>query len=250
MSMNFRRALLRIAQEMSSRDLENLKFACRDVIPESRLDFIHSSKDIFLILEEKGLLSTDKLDYLTRQLVDINRPQLLSHFESFGFHIPDQHSSSGPSQSSTAIEDHSLNSIESHFTRCLLALSQKLTAEEVDRLAFAWCGTHLSISPDKIFSAHQLFTLMSRKLALKPDNLQVLYLELSEMGRQDLCKIIEDYYQVIGLGYHGGYILHNGQNFTPSPSPSSYGREGKESMCACRFWDEKQTRELPDTCQS
>ena len=227
MSMNFKRALLRISQEMSSRDLENLKFACRDVIPEARLDFIHSPKDVFQILEEKGLLATDKLEYLTRQLIDINRRQLLSHFESFGFHIPEQPSSG----LTTAVEDQSLNSIDSHFTRCLLALSQKLTAEEVDRLAFAWCGTHLSLSPDRIFSAHQLFTLMSRKLILKPDNLQVLYLELSEMGRQDLCKIIEDYYQVIGAGFHGGYPPLNGHSFVPSPSPSStYGREGKDIL--------------------
>lgn len=201
--MNFRRALLRIGQEIGQRDLDSLKFACRDAIPESRMDFIHSAKDVFLVLEEKGLLSQDKLDYLTRQLIDIGRPQLLSHLEAFGFHVHD--SSASPDSSSSA---------ESHFTRCLLAISQKLNSEEIDRLAFAWCSTHLSTSPDKIFSAYQLFTLMSHKLIFKPDNLQVLYIELNEMGRQDLCKIIEEYF------LHTQRHQNGGRSFTPSHSPT------------------------------
>ena len=240
--MNYKRALLRMGQEIGQRDLENLKFGCRDAIPESRREHIHAARDLFSALEEKGLLSPEKLDYLARQMVDIGRPGLLSHLEAFGFTIPDLHRALSPTEADS--------SSETPFTRCLLQISQKLLAEEVDRLAFAWCGNFLMISPDKIYSANQLFNLMNQRMIIKPDNMQVLYIELNEMGRQDLCKMIEDYYHTVGMSHQP----YNGI-YSPSPVPSLYregkrkteresvtdkgewwlGNEGKDQSCYC-FW--------------
>lgn len=231
--MNYRRALNRIGQEIGQRDLSDLKFACRDVIDESRREHIHAARDLFIALEERNLLSHDKLDYLARRLSDIGRAQLLSHFEAFGFQVPDL---SRPPVSGSPTSDTETDAAESSFTKCLLTISQKLNSDEVDRLAFAWCNHYLNRTVDQIFSANQLFTLMNQRLVLTPNNLQVLYIELSEMGRQDLCKIIEEYYQTMGINQqpYNSTIPH-----TPSPTPSNFSnrgnREGKRSYGSCIY---------------
>ena len=231
--MNFRRALNRIGQEIGQRDLSDLKFACRDAIDESRREHIHAARDLFIALEERNLLSQDKLDYLARRLSDIGRAQLLSHFEAFGFHVPDL---SCPPASGSPTNDTETDAAESPFTKCLLTISQKLNSDEVDRLAFSWCNHYLNRTVDQIFSANQLFTLMNQRLVITPDNLQVLYIELSEMGRQDLCKIIEEYYHTMGINQHpyNSTIQH-----APSPTPSNFSsrgsREGKRLYSSCIY---------------
>ena len=187
--MEFRRALLRVANEIGQQDLDKLKFACGDQIPDAKRERIHTAIDLFIAFEERGLLSSDNLEYLARQLRHIGRPALLCHFQQLGIPIP-------TADTSNPANPHGENNtpVEERLNKFLLYVSDKLTCSEVDRLAFAWCKGYLNKSPDHIHSAFQLFTLMTQRMAISGDNLDVLYIELSEMGRQDLCRAIEDYY--------------------------------------------------------
>lgn len=194
--MEFRRALLRVAGELGTNDLEKLKFACSDQIPDAKRERIHSSIDLLIALEEKGLLASDNIDYLAKQLNGIGRPTLLSHFHQFGFTV-------SPESSRTQRKNEETRP-EARLNKLLLRLSDNLTCPEIDHLAFAWCKSFLNRTPDQIHSAFQLFTLMTQRLAITPDNLDVLFIELSEMGRQDLCRSIEDYYNRNGIK-HGLY---------------------------------------------
>lgn len=213
--MEFRRALLRVAGELGTNDLEKLKFACSDQIPDAKRERIHSPIDLLIALEEKGLLASDKIDYLARQLNGIGRPALLSHFQQFGFTVnPESLRAQRKSEDTQP---------EARLNKFLLHISDKLTCSEIDRLAFAWCKCYLNKTPDQIHSAFQLFTLMTQRLAITPENLDVLYIELSEMGRQDLCRSIEDYYHKNGIK-HGLYPYYQGPTSgvsTPSSSTAS-----------------------------
>ena len=193
--MEFRRALLRVANEIGQKDLDKLKFACSDQIPDAKRERIHNVTQLFIALEEKGLLSSDNIDYLARQLRDIGRPTLLGYFHQIGIFVPD-----ASSYNKTPHEDSHLETpIEERLNKFLLFVSDKLTCTEIDRLAFAWCRGYINKTPDQIHSAYQLFTLMTQRMAISADNLDVLYIELCEMGRQDLCRSIEDYYAKNGI---------------------------------------------------
>ncbi len=210
--MEFRRALLRVADEIGQQDLDKLKFACGDQIPDAKRERIHSAIDLFIAFEERGLLSSDNLEYLARQLRHIARPALLCHFQQLGIPIP----TADTSNPANPRGENSLyyTPVEERLNKFLLYVSEKLTCSEVDRLAFAWCKGYLHKSPDQIHSAFQLFTFMTQRMAISADNLDVLYIELSEMGRQDLCRAIEEYYSKNGIRLP----LYP---YYPSPSSSS-----------------------------
>ncbi len=229
--MEFRRALLRVAGEIGQKDLDKLKFACSDQIPDAKRERIHNATQLFVALEEKGLLSSDNLDYLARQLRDIGRPTLLGYFHQMGFLVSDA------SHNKTSNEDNYLEtaSIEERLNKFLLFVSDKLTCSEIDRLAFAWCRGFINKTPDQIHSAYQLFTLMTQRMAISADNLDVLYIELCEMGRQDLCRSIEEYYAKNGIKnplypYHHSPPAPSSLPGTPSgiSSPNLYNN-GKKS---------------------
>lgn len=183
--LNFRRCLARISSELSRQDVDELKFFCRDVIPVSRLEKIHMGTDLFAALEERDYLRIDKLDFLVDCLTNIKRDKLLDHLYSAGFHIP------GPSVQ----EGHTTQFL---FTQCLLHVSQQLQMYEVEKLAFVLAGSLLETNKANIYSANQLFTLMQQQQLIAPDNLDQLYVELSEIGRKDLCKVIEEFYLSTG----------------------------------------------------
>ena len=218
--MDFRRAMLRVANEIGPRDLTKLKFACSDHIHDARQERIHTAIELFQALEERGLLASDNLTYLAKQLRDIGRPDALSHFAAFGYSVHEQQSNpKSPSVDSPK---------EERLTTFLLLLSEKLTSEEIDRLSFAWCKTYLQRTPDQIYSAYQLFTLMTQRMAITTDNLDILYMELSEMGRKDLCMMIENYYARKGINHQ--FYGHTPLPYPHIPSPASSTPSNGKSM--------------------
>ena len=183
--LNFRRCLSRISNDLSRQDLEELKFSCRDIVPVSRMEKIHTGIDLFAALEERDYLRIDKLDFLVGCLTSINRQKLLDYLYSGGFHVP----------TPTVREELTKQEL---FTRCLQHVSQQLQAYEVEKLAYVLAGSLLETNKANIYSAYNLFTLMQQQQLITPENLDQLYTELSGIGRKDLCKVIEEYYLSIG----------------------------------------------------
>ena len=183
--LNFRRCLSRISNDLSRQDLEELKFSCRDVVPVSRMEKVHTGIELFAALEERDYLRMDKLEFLVGCLTNINRQKLLGYLYSGGFHVP------GPPVKEGLTK-------EELFTQCLQRISQHLQAHEVEKLAYVLAGSLLETNKANIYSAYNLFTLMQQQQLITPDNLDQLYTELSEIGRKDLCKAIEEYYLSTG----------------------------------------------------
>ena len=201
---DFRTVLFRIGREIGKQDLQWLKFSCRDVLLESKLETINSARDIFIALEEKGLLSKNNIDFLAFRLMDIQRRDLLSHFAAFRFRVPNPLDEPSPTLPIASSPDGTCT-CRTPFTKILLDVAMRLREEEVKDLTYTWCQGYLHMSPDNVLNTAQLFTKMSQQLLLDPDNLDLLERDLAELGRHDLTMLIKKYYDDVGLSHSSGF---------------------------------------------
>ncbi|XP_074515924.1 FAS-associated death domain protein-like [Sebastes fasciatus] len=99
MNWNFQKAaicvLLEISNQLSPKELEDLKFLCRD-LGKKILEDITSGTGLFQVLTERSHLGADNIDYLSGLLSEINRLDLsnkLNDYSQSGFtdnNQPDQ----------------------------------------------------------------------------------------------------------------------------------------------------------------
>ena len=73
---NYRGLLLEISNNLTSTDLDGLKFLCREVIPAGRAERITRSFEFFSELEHLNMLSEENRDFLASKLIAINRNDL------------------------------------------------------------------------------------------------------------------------------------------------------------------------------
>lgn len=81
----FNSVLLEISNQLSSKQLEDLKFLCNDVIGKKDLEKTTSGRDLFRLLTERQKLGAENTDFLCGILIHIHRPDLsdkLMRFES------------------------------------------------------------------------------------------------------------------------------------------------------------------------
>lgn len=73
---SYRSLLLDLSNNLTSTDLEGLKFLCRDVIPAGRAERITRPFEFFATLEQLNMLSEENRDFLASKLIAINRNDL------------------------------------------------------------------------------------------------------------------------------------------------------------------------------
>ena len=64
----FRQMLFRVGKEITTDELQDLKFLCRESIPEAESEGIDRCTSLFTLLEKKDLLSSSNLDLLLELL--------------------------------------------------------------------------------------------------------------------------------------------------------------------------------------
>ena len=72
---SFRALLLNISQELTTRNFNDMKFAC-DKIPDGILEKLTRPIDLFTELEHRDLLSENNKDFLAESLLGIGRTEL------------------------------------------------------------------------------------------------------------------------------------------------------------------------------
>lgn len=72
----YRLLLLELSNSLTSSDLEQLKFLCRDVIPAGRAEKITRPFEFFDALEQLNMLSEENRDFLASKLIAVNRNDL------------------------------------------------------------------------------------------------------------------------------------------------------------------------------
>ncbi|KAJ1182217.1 hypothetical protein NDU88_007411 [Pleurodeles waltl] len=68
---------------VTEKELDELKFLCREKIGKRKLESVKSGVDLFTILLEMKEISLDQLDWLRRLLSDIQREDLVEQLDSF-----------------------------------------------------------------------------------------------------------------------------------------------------------------------
>ncbi|XP_033996830.1 FAS-associated death domain protein [Trematomus bernacchii] len=82
-SLQFNSLLLDISNQLTEKQLEDLKFLCGDMLGKRELEKISSGVRLFLLLTERRKLGADNTDCLSRFLTQIQRQDLAERLESF-----------------------------------------------------------------------------------------------------------------------------------------------------------------------
>ena len=72
----FRSILLDISQEITTRNLADMKYACDNDIPDGVLEKLKTPVDLFTELQHRDLLSEENKEFLARLLLKIGRQEL------------------------------------------------------------------------------------------------------------------------------------------------------------------------------
>ena len=185
MSLKFRKALLGISNQLGQRDLDLLKFICEVDVPKARMERVRSGTDLFNALEERGKLSSTNLGFLNDILNSIGRGKLIdTYLKSEGFVIT-------PTSLHVAGAGASTGN-QYLFRNYLAKIAQELQSTQVNSLVYLF-QTHLQISPDTVYSATQLFTLLHQRQIVTPKDMRTLYDGLLQINRNDLAILINDY---------------------------------------------------------
>ena len=67
---------MKLSNSLTTKELEELKYLCGDVLPKGTLDNIKQGFQLFEALEHLNKLSENKRDFLASKLIDINRVDL------------------------------------------------------------------------------------------------------------------------------------------------------------------------------
>ena len=172
--MNFRVILLRVNEQVSNQQLESLKFLSRTVIPNAHMDRIRQPLDLFNQLEQRGKLSPDYVGFLRLLLESADCSDALRELQY---------------ASSPGVEQ---GDQEFHFRKCLLRIAVELNSVEFDGLKFT-LKEKLKQSTDRIYSATDLFQLLIQRQIVTSTDLRALYDLLFNMGRKDLCEVVNKY---------------------------------------------------------
>ncbi|KAK5916013.1 hypothetical protein CesoFtcFv8_001554 [Champsocephalus esox] len=82
-SLQFNSLLLDISNQLTEKQLEDLKFLCGDMLGKRELEKICSGVRLFQVLTERMKLGADNTDCLSRFLTQIQRQDLAERLESF-----------------------------------------------------------------------------------------------------------------------------------------------------------------------
>jgi hypothetical protein len=173
------------------------------------MERVRSGTDLFNALEERGKLSSKNLGFLVQILTAINRIKLVDVVKDEGFVIP-------PStlQVAGARGKISPQALQFMFRECLVKIAMGLQSTEINNLVYMF-QPKLQVSPDTVFSATNLFTLMMQRQMLTTFDLRCLYDGLCQLQRHDLMRLINDFlaktgqqpYSTIGQGMLYVYLL-------------------------------------------
>ncbi|XP_020505295.1 caspase-8 [Labrus bergylta] len=197
--------LSRIDEELGSSEVAALCFLCRDVVNRKHLEKVQDAKDLFLKLEEKGLLENG--DFLSQLLNTIRRADLLAMLETDSRQPEETDASRRLSDYSVMLYNIHQNMTDSNFDKMSFLLSGRPDGK-LDRRQIESCKTPLDV-----------FAEMERTGLLSNQKLDVLLSVVKELD-QELAQTVQLYMQ--GLIQPSHFSMdHQRSNDPPRPTQPS-----------------------------
>lgn len=171
-----RRTLSRIDEELRSHEVAALCFLCRDVVKSKRLEGVVDAKDLFLRLEEAGVL--DNSHFLTQLLQTICRADLLSLLET----------------DSRRSEETDANVFLSDYRVMLYRVYDDVTRDSLGKMKFLLTGKLPKRQIEACTTALDVFAEMEKNQLLSNTRLGELHAVLLEIN-QELAVRVHNFMQ-------------------------------------------------------
>ena len=199
----FRKHLYWISNQLSSQEVENLKFMCNDVVPRRQLERLRSGFDLFCVLEGKNFFSPTNVEFLKEILETVGKDHLVKKLlsEGGGRGVAEMHEIGASTMQLPAEGEvqYDTPKLEKAFKRLLLKVGDELMERNVRDIAFFFQDPEsLSLQEiEQLRSASKLFQTLQDQGIIGPTKLEKLRATLDVIGRKDVCKIIDDYQESI-----------------------------------------------------
>ena len=199
----FRQHLYWISNQLSSQEVENLKFMCNDVVPRRQLERIRSGFDLFCVLEGKNLIFPTDVEFLKEILETVGKDHLVKKLlnEGGGWGIVEVHESSASNMQLSAESEAQYDALElkKAFKTLLIKVGDELMEQNIRDIAFFFQDPKsLSLQDiEHLRLASKLFQKLQDQGIIGPTKLEKLRATLDVIGRKDVCKIIDDYQEKI-----------------------------------------------------
>ncbi|XP_019935769.2 FAS-associated death domain protein [Paralichthys olivaceus] len=128
-SLQFNAVLLEISNQLSSDELDKMKFLCRGKIGKKNMEKINSALKLFQFLTERGELGADKTEPLSELLQQIQRLDLADKFNTYESRRGN--TASEPEQAEKAQLDIATEVIAENLGRSWRKLGRKLGLNDV-----------------------------------------------------------------------------------------------------------------------
>ena len=194
--------LIKISQMLSKDDLKNLVFACGDVLPSAAADKVTAGTDLFRELKQRGYLSPSNCGYLKEQLVIVGRDDLASMLPD-PVNVSQDEENDGrygcfccvdsptkiniPVSLRVCAEDSGSDAAYPH-RMLLMHLSEQITNEEAQKLAFVMCP---ELCDETVDAFGLICYLSSNRDITSTSFLKVLTSALIVIGRTDLAQFLK-----------------------------------------------------------
>lgn len=185
-----RLTLSKIDEELESSEVAALRFLCRDVVNRRRLENVVYAKDLFLRLEEKGLLENDA--FLSQLLQTIGRNDLVNFLRT----------------RNRQCTETDANPLLSDYRVMLYKIHDDVTQENLDKMKFLLENKLGRGQIEKCDTVLDVFAAMEKKDLMSNTNLNELYNLLQELDVQ-LAEMVQTYTQRLRIR----------SPLSPSPQP-------------------------------
>ncbi|XP_056276666.1 caspase-8 isoform X2 [Pseudoliparis swirei] len=192
--------LSRIDEELESSEVASLCFLCRDVVNRKRLEGITDAKQLFLRLEEKGLLENDL--FLIQLLQTIRRTDLLNLLET----------------DSRPPEEADANPMLSEYRVMLYKVYEDMTQEKLEKMKFLLSNMLAKRQIETCNTALDVFAEMEKNSLLSKTNLDKLHKVLLEMDQQ-LASTLQRYVDARQPQTQGPHVSMDYQTGNSPPQP-------------------------------
>ena len=191
--------LIKISRVLSKDDLKNLIFACGDILPPAAADKVTTGTDLFRELKQRGQLGPSNYDYLREQLIVVGRDDLASMLPDDQIDVFDKENDEdktyfccidNPGKTIPVnLRLHPVGSDATYPYRMLLMyLSEQITNEEAQKLAFIMCP---ELCDDSIASFQLICYLSRNRDIISASFFDTLSSSLSIIGRTDLAQLLD-----------------------------------------------------------
>lgn len=189
--IEFNSRVLDIDKQLTSDDLNYLKFLCEWEMPETagKIENVRSGQDLFKLLTDKGKLSPENHCYLGSLLKSIGREVLVER--CIVATIGETEAESAEAKATGAAPD----SVRYIFAQYLVKVAQSLLSRDLNQLKFLLCQK-LQVPHHRITSPTELFLELRRQTLLDEYRTKTLQDALCDIKRLDLVHEINKYLEI------------------------------------------------------